>query len=128
LDIIAPELGFSSRLRLGDHSRCGDDGQYECPADASGCRSPQVLNLKESTNISGPILRELIGKNKGKLMVHLGRPFEHNRVTAIEYGLIAAVKAIKYGVIAITMVSILGAVGVNPIAVFSEVIRGLQLP
>ena len=39
-------------------------------------------------------------------MVHLGRPFEHNRVTAIEYGLIAAVKAIKYGVIAITMVSI----------------------
>jgi hypothetical protein len=38
------------------------------------------------------------------------------------------VKAIKYGVIAITMVSILGAVGVNPIAVFSDVIRGLQLP
>jgi Flp pilus assembly pilin Flp len=61
-------------------------------------------------------------------MVHLGRPFEHNRVTAIEYGLIAAVKAIKYGVIAITMVSILGAVGVNPIAVFSEVISSLQLP
>jgi hypothetical protein len=61
-------------------------------------------------------------------MVHLGRPFEHNRVTAIEYGLIAAVKAIKYGVVAITMVSILGAVGVNPLAVLSEVISGLQLP
>ena len=60
--------------------------------------------------------------------MHLGRPFEHNRVTAIEDGLIAAVRAIKYGVIAITMVSILGAVGVNPLAVFSEVIRGLQLP
>jgi hypothetical protein len=26
-----------------------------CPADASGCRSLQVLNLKESTNICGPI-------------------------------------------------------------------------
>jgi Flp pilus assembly pilin Flp len=62
------------------------------------------------------------------LMGQLGRTFEHNRVTAIEYGLIAAVKAIKYGVIAATMVSILGAVGVNPIAVFSDVIRGLQLP
>ena len=61
-------------------------------------------------------------------MVHLGRPFEHNRVTAIEYGLIAAVKAIKYGVIAITMVSILGAVGVDPIAVFSDFINGLRLP
>ena len=61
-------------------------------------------------------------------MVHLGRPFEHNRVTAIEYGLIAAVKAIKYGLIAITMVSILGAVGVDPIAVFSDVISGLRLP
>ena len=60
--------------------------------------------------------------------MHLGRPLEHNRVTAIEYGLIAAVRAIKYGVIAITMVSILGAVGVNPLAVFSEVVRGLQLP
>jgi hypothetical protein len=61
-------------------------------------------------------------------MGHLGRSFEHNRVTALEYGLIVAVKAIKYGVIAITMVSILGAVGVNPIAVFSDVISGLQLP
>ena len=61
-------------------------------------------------------------------MGHLGRSFEHNRVTVIEYGLIAAVKAIKYGVIAMAMVSILGAVGVNPIEVFSDVIRGLQLP
>jgi hypothetical protein len=61
-------------------------------------------------------------------MVRLDRPFEDNRVTGIEYGLIAAVKAIKYGVIAITILSILGTVGVNPIAVFSEVVRGLQLP
>jgi hypothetical protein len=61
-------------------------------------------------------------------MVRLGRPFEDNRVTAIEYGLIAAVKAIKYGVIAITIVFILGTVGVNPIAVFAEVVGGLQLP
>jgi hypothetical protein len=38
------------------------------------------------------------------------------------------VKAIKYGVIAITILSFLGTVGVNPIAVFSEVVRGLQLP
>jgi hypothetical protein len=59
-------------------------------------------------------------------MVRLG--LEGNRVTAIEYGLIAAVKAIKYGVIAFTIVSILGAVGVNPIAVFSEVVRDLQQP
>ena len=61
-------------------------------------------------------------------MVRLGRPFEDNRVTAIEYGLIAAEKAIKYGVIATTIVSILGTVGFNPIAVFSEVVAGLQLP
>ena len=61
-------------------------------------------------------------------MVHLDHPFEDNRVTALESGLIAAVKAIKYGVIAITIVSILGTVGVDPIAVFSEVVRGLQLP
>ena len=61
-------------------------------------------------------------------MVRLGRPFDDNRVTAIEYGLIAAEKAIKYGVIAITIVSILATVGVNPIAVFSEVVEGLQLP
>jgi Flp pilus assembly pilin Flp len=61
-------------------------------------------------------------------MVRLDRPFEDNSVTAIEYGLIAAVKAIKYGVIAITIFSILAAVGVNPIAVFSEVVGGLRLP
>ena len=58
-------------------------------------------------------------------MVPLGRPFEDSRVTAIECGLIAAVKAIKYGVIAITIAFILGTVGVDPIAVFSEVVRGL---
>ena len=61
-------------------------------------------------------------------MVRLARPFEDNSVTAIEYGLIAAVKAIKYGVIAITMVAILWTVGVDPIAVLSELVRGLQLP
>ena len=61
-------------------------------------------------------------------MVRLGRPFEDNRVTAIEYGLIAAVKAIKYVVIAITIVSILGTVGVDPIAVLSEVVRSLPRP
>ena len=69
-------------------------------------------------------LRELIGKAR-KVNGAFGRPFEYNRVTAIEYGLIAAVNAIKYGVIAVIMVSILGAVGVNPIPVFSEFIRGL---
>ena len=58
-------------------------------------------------------------------MVPASRPFEDNRVTAIEYGLIAAVKAIKYGVIAITMVFFLKTVGVDPIKVFSEVVRGL---
>ena len=61
-------------------------------------------------------------------MVHLGGPFEHNRVTAIEYGLIAAVKAIKYGVIATIIIFILGTVGIDPIAVFSEVVRGLAQP
>jgi hypothetical protein len=67
-------------------------------------------------------------EKRGKLMVPLDRPFEDNRVTAIEYGLIAAVKAIKYGVIAITIIFILGTVGIDPIAVFSEVVRGLAQP
>jgi hypothetical protein len=63
-------------------------------------------------------------EKQGKVMVP-DRPFEDNRVTAIEYGLIGAVKAIKYGVIAITILLILGTVRVDPIAVFSEVVRGL---